>query len=105
MLLYNWNWLETSCAAKQMTCAQFCYLVCGVLASGNCYQVQRAVADPLPKHLLFVGGVLLCNCYQVLEGGCSCLLVEFSCATVTKSLKEAVAVCWWSSPVQLLPSP
>ena len=51
-------------------------------------------------------------CYQVLEGGCSCLiggvllcsvtkslkeaaavwLVEFSCATLTKSLKEAAAV-------------
>ena len=47
----------------------------------------------------------MCSCYQVLEGGYSCLMVEFSCAAVTKSLKEAVAVCWWSSPVQLLPSP
>ena len=53
---------------------------------------KEVVAHPLPKHLLFDGGVLLCNCYQVLEGGCSCLMVEFSCATVTKSLKEAVAV-------------
>ena len=51
--------------------------------------------------------------YQVLEGGCSCLvggvllcsltkslkeavwLVEFSCATITKSLKEAAADPTW----------
>ena len=68
-----------------------------------------------------VCGVLLCYCYQVLEGGCgwsstrtsAVWFVEFYCATVTKSLKEAVAgplpehllFGLWSSTVLLLPSP
>ena len=53
----------------------------------------------------------MCNTYQVLEGGCSCLVggvLKFSCAILTKSLKEAVAV-WLvefsSFHVQYLPSP
>ena len=129
-----------------MTC-----LVCGVLYSWSIItkSLNEAVADPLPKHLLFgwwsshvqllpspwmrrqlilsqnicclVGGVLMCNCYQVLEWGGSwsspktsaVWLVELSCAIVTKSLNEAVAdplpkhllFGWWISHVQLLPSP
>ena len=45
-----------------MTCAQFCYLVCGLLGPGKLpSSAKKAVAFSLPEHMLFVGGVLLCN--------------------------------------------
>ena len=43
------------CAAEQITRTQFSYLVCGVLTPGKMLSSPKeAVADPLPKHLLFV---------------------------------------------------
>ena len=39
---------------NEYTRAQFCCLVCGILASGKLLKSPKeAVADPLPKHLLF----------------------------------------------------
>ena len=71
------------CFIKDHTCCfisrhtQFCCLVCGVLALGKLLPCPKeAVADPLPKHLLFSWW-------------------EFSCATVTKSLKATVADPTW----------
>ena len=44
-----------------------------------------AITKTLKEAAAVCGGVLLWNCYQDLEGGCSCL--------------------WWSSPMELLPRP
>ena len=44
-------------------------LVCEDLAPGKLLSSPKdAVADPLPKHGQWTCGVLLGNCYQVLEG-------------------------------------
>ena len=47
---------------QRMTSDQFRCLFCGFvefLFLENCYQIR--IADPLPKHLRLIGGVVLCN--------------------------------------------
>ena len=46
-------------------------LVGGVLSPWNCYQVQRGSSFFYQNIYCLVGGVLVCNCFQFLEGSCS----------------------------------
>ena len=62
---------------KQMTCAQFCCLICEILVPGKLLpSLKEAVAVSSTKTS-------------------AVWLAEFSCATLTKSLKEAVADPTW----------
>ena len=66
-----------------MTYTQFCYLVCGVLSPGNFTLESNELKLILfQKYLLLASRVLLCNCFQVLDGDCDDpTLVESTTAT------------------------
>ena len=66
---------------------------------------MQLLPRPLRRLQLFGWRSFLCNCYHVLEGGCSCLVGGVSYATVTTSLKEAAAVWLEEFSMQLLPRP